>query len=66
MSLIKLDTGFNIEVDFAISPFHKRLFALIIDWVICWVYLITMNALTVWMDSWDLTGLLISMPKIKC
>jgi uncharacterized RDD family membrane protein YckC len=28
---VKLDTGFNIEVDFPISPFHKRLFAWIID-----------------------------------
>jgi uncharacterized RDD family membrane protein YckC len=31
MSLVKLDTGFNIEIDFAIAPFHKRLFAWIID-----------------------------------
>ncbi|HLY70992.1 MAG TPA: RDD family protein [Puia sp.] len=31
MSLVKLDTGFNIEIDFAIAPFHKRLFAWVID-----------------------------------
>jgi uncharacterized RDD family membrane protein YckC len=29
--LVKLDTGFNIEVDFMITPFHKRLLAWIID-----------------------------------
>lgn len=31
MLTVKLDTGFNIEVDFAISPFHRRLFAWAID-----------------------------------
>ncbi len=34
MQLVKLDTGFNIEVEFAISPFHKRFFAWLIDAVI--------------------------------
>ncbi len=37
MALVKMDTGFNIEVDFAISPFHKRFFAWLIDWLIQWV-----------------------------
>jgi uncharacterized RDD family membrane protein YckC len=31
MLQVKLDTGFNIEVDFAITPFHKRFFACCID-----------------------------------
>lgn len=31
MLLVKLDTGFNIEVEFALAPFHKRFFALLID-----------------------------------
>lgn len=39
MLLVKLDTGFNIEVEFPISPFHKRLFAWMIDMFICWLYL---------------------------
>jgi uncharacterized RDD family membrane protein YckC len=39
MPLVKLDTGFNIEVDFAIAPFYKRLFAWVIDIVIQAVYL---------------------------
>ncbi|HVM89933.1 MAG TPA: RDD family protein [Puia sp.] len=38
MSLVKLDTGFNIEVDFAITPFHKRLFAWVIDLVVMFAY----------------------------
>jgi uncharacterized RDD family membrane protein YckC len=40
MNLVKLDTGFNIEVDFAISPFHKRLLAWIIDVVIIIAYVV--------------------------
>jgi uncharacterized RDD family membrane protein YckC len=39
MSLVKLDTGFNIEIDFAIAPFHKRLFAWIIDLFLMIAYL---------------------------
>jgi uncharacterized RDD family membrane protein YckC len=38
MSLVKLDTGFNIEVEFAITPFHKRFFAWIIDMVVLLAY----------------------------
>lgn len=45
MLLVKLDTGFNIEVEFPISPFHKRLFAWLIDMFICWIYLKLMTAI---------------------
>jgi len=38
MQLVKLDTGFNIEVDFAVTPFHKRFFAWMIDIVIFILY----------------------------
>ena len=31
MLQVKLDTGFNIEIDFMIAPFIKRLFAWLID-----------------------------------
>jgi uncharacterized RDD family membrane protein YckC len=48
MLLVKLDTGFNIEVEFPISPFHKRLFAWLIDMFICWIYLQLISAI---MDS---------------
>lgn len=39
MLLVKLDTGFNIEVEFSLSPFHKRFFAWLIDMVIQGIYL---------------------------
>jgi uncharacterized RDD family membrane protein YckC len=38
MTLVKLDTGFNIEIDFTISPFHKRLLAWAIDLVLMLAY----------------------------
>ncbi len=34
MLQVKLDTGFNIEVDFMIAPFIKRFFAWLIDFII--------------------------------
>ena len=45
MPYVKLDTGFNIEVDFPISPFHKRIFAWIIDLVIVFAYSWVLNKL---------------------
>lgn len=39
MLQVKLDTGFNIEVEFPISPFHRRFFAWVIDFIIQFVYL---------------------------
>ncbi|MBO9201833.1 MULTISPECIES: RDD family protein [Niastella] len=39
MLLVKLDTGFNIEVEFALSPFHRRFFAWLIDATIQGTYL---------------------------
>lgn len=38
MPIVKLDTGFNIEVEFAITPFHKRMFAWMIDITILIAY----------------------------
>ena len=38
MLSVKLDTGFNIEVEFPVCPFHKRLMAWIIDLFVCWFY----------------------------
>jgi uncharacterized RDD family membrane protein YckC len=38
MHVVKLDTGFNIEVDFVITPFHKRLLSWIIDSVVLTAY----------------------------
>jgi uncharacterized RDD family membrane protein YckC len=38
MLTVKLDTGFNIEVDFPISPFHRRMFAYCIDVLVMLLY----------------------------
>lgn len=39
MLAVKLDTGFNIEVEFPITPFHRRLLAWIIDLLLLFTYL---------------------------
>lgn len=41
--LVKLDTGFNIEIDFAITPFHRRFFAWVIDTLILIAYLMLVS-----------------------
>lgn len=38
MQTVKLDTGFNIEVDFPISPFHRRMFAYCLDLTVILLY----------------------------
>jgi len=43
MLVVKLDTGFNIEVEFPIAPFHRRLFAWITDFLILISYLWVAN-----------------------
>src|SRR5690349_18738173 len=40
MLVVKLDTGFNIEVEFPIAPFHRRFFAWIIDFLILVSYMV--------------------------
>jgi uncharacterized RDD family membrane protein YckC len=40
MLSVKLDTGFNIEIDFPISPFHRRMFAWCIDMLIIYIYIL--------------------------
>ena len=43
MLAVKLDTGFNIEVEFPITPFHRRLFAWLIDLMVQLAYLWLMD-----------------------
>ena len=58
MLQVKLDTGFNIEVDFMVAPFIKRFFAVIIDWVIIIAYFVILGKITevtrweypIWLD----------------
>ena len=38
MLTVKLDTGFNIEIDFPISPFHRRMFAWCMDVLVMFLY----------------------------
>ncbi|PWT76968.1 MAG: hypothetical protein C5B59_05220 [Bacteroidetes bacterium] len=40
---VKLDTGFNIEVEFPISPFGRRMAAWIIDIVVIYAYIILVS-----------------------
>lgn len=54
MSVVKLDTGFNIELTLPIAPFHKRLFAWSIDLLIQGSYLWIANMILEGMfsESW--------------
>jgi uncharacterized RDD family membrane protein YckC len=42
MQQVKLDTGFNIEVDFEVTPFHKRMLAWVLDSAIllAWYFIV--------------------------
>lgn len=55
MLLVKLDTGFNIEVEFPISPFHRRFFAWLIDFVlqIAYVWFMPMLLIEIFGYGWD-------------
>lgn len=70
MLLVKLDTGFNIQIEFAISPFHKRLVAWFIDLIVCWLYIKIVSLIVdtpsffVWTSTWDIRGLLVSLPVL--
>jgi len=68
MSIIQISTVFNIDLEFEVAPFHKRLFAYMIDFFILVVFLFSMK----WMlyagfsinmkDIMGLDILLISLP----
>src|SRR4051812_2374046 len=70
MPLVKLDTGFNIEVEFAVASFLKRLLAWTIDVLICWMITKALatatktNSFFVWTDTFDLKGLFVSLPVL--
>jgi uncharacterized RDD family membrane protein YckC len=52
MLIVKLDTGFNIEIDFPISPFYRRLFAWLIDLVVMLAYIWTVGKALDFMVRW--------------
>ena len=70
MPLVKLDSGFNIEVEFAVSPFGKRLLAWVIDVMIVWLLTASVGALVhaesffVWSTDWDIAGLVTNLPML--
>jgi uncharacterized RDD family membrane protein YckC len=43
MGIIQVGTAFNIDLEFELAPFHKRLFAYIIDFIIMLTYLFSMK-----------------------
>lgn len=43
MSILKIDTAFNIDLEFEIAEFHKRLLAYMIDYTILIIYLASMK-----------------------
>lgn len=43
MSIARLNTGFNIEVEFPISPFHRR--------VIAWAFDLAINIIYIWLSN---------------
>ncbi len=70
MPQVKLDTGFNIEIDFVLAPFVKRMVAWLIDLLVCWLYVGVVSSLTgtysffVFTNVWEVSGLLISLPVL--
>jgi len=67
MAVVKMDTGFNIEIDFVIAPFHKRLFAWIIDLMVCWLIVKILALMTgvisffIWVDPRSAYGTAITL-----
>jgi uncharacterized RDD family membrane protein YckC len=70
MPLVKLDTGFNIEVEFGVAAFFKRFVAWLIDVLACWLLtkamasMLGIESFFVWTNTWNLTGLLASLPVL--
>lgn len=66
MRLVKLDTGFNIEVEFPVAPFRKRLLAFVIDLIVLSIYTRIMYALlgAQALSRWNWVGALVSLPII--
>jgi uncharacterized RDD family membrane protein YckC len=43
MPTVQINTAFNVGLDFEIAPFHKRLFAYLIDFAVLAIYLFSMK-----------------------
>ena len=71
MSVIKLNTGFNIELEFAIAPFHKRLLAWFVDVVVQLAYMLIGSKIiaiasggSIWNDSFGWAQVLFYIPIV--
>ena len=70
MAIIQIATAFNIDLEFEIAEFHKRLFAYFIDFAILLIYLYSMKyvlydeLLLNWDSNLGLDILLISVPML--
>ena len=70
MSVIRISTAFNIDLEFEIAPIHKRLSAYIIDFIILIIYLVSMKSLLYngfsisLLDNTGLDILIISLPML--
>jgi uncharacterized RDD family membrane protein YckC len=67
MPIVKLDTGFNIEVEFAITPFHKRMFAWLIDLTIFIAYYYLLRKMEIalnWDDDEQWADILLKLPPL--
>lgn len=70
MPLVKLETGYNIEVEFTVAPFAQRLVAWVIDVIVCWMItaalasMLNTQSFFVWTNTWTLKGLLASLPVL--
>ncbi|MEO6584375.1 MAG: RDD family protein [Ferruginibacter sp.] len=70
MSHIQIETAFNIDLEFEIAPFHRRLLAYLIDFSIISVYLIAMKSFFYQLldvrinENMGLDILLISLPML--
>jgi uncharacterized RDD family membrane protein YckC len=56
MLTVKLDTGFNIEIDFPISPFHRRMFAYILDTMTMIIYGLLCNKIAGYLPQKNISG----------
>ncbi len=70
MASVQINTAFNVGLDFEIAPFHKRLLAYMIDFVILVIYLYAMKKMLYdgfdlsFQDSAGLDILIISIPML--
>src|SRR5690242_4829949 len=70
MPIIQISTAFNIDLEFEIAEFHKRLLAYIIDFGILVIYLYCMkyvlynDMLLSWDENMGLDILIVSLPML--